>query len=61
MDTYTIKLTLAQVNEIVACMREGPYGKVNSIIQELARQIREQRAAGNGRDDEKDIAPQPPN
>ena len=42
MDIYTLKFTLDQVNDIIACMRDGPYGRVNNIIQDFNRQLQAQ-------------------
>ena len=42
------RLTLSQVNDMIACMGGGPYGKVTAIINELSQQIREQSGQPNG-------------
>lgn len=39
---YTFIFTLEQINEMVDCMKQGPYFKVNAIIQELNRQLQAQ-------------------
>lgn len=45
---FNIQLTLEQINEIILCMREGPYYRVNNIISDLSRQCREQDPDGKG-------------
>ena len=42
MDKYKFEFTLDQINDIIACMRDGPYGRVNNIIQDFNRQLQAQ-------------------
>jgi hypothetical protein len=39
MQTFTFTFTLDQVNELVACMQDGPFGKVSKVLGELRRQM----------------------
>lgn len=40
--TYNLALTIDQINEMVFCMKDGPYARVNALIQELQRQCAQQ-------------------
>ena len=42
MTEYTFRFTLDQVNKIVACMNNGPFGQVNEILNELRHQMQAQ-------------------
>lgn len=39
MNTYNFTFTLDQVNEIVACMNNGPFGQVSRMLAEFRRQM----------------------
>ena len=39
---YHFELTLDQVNKIVACMTNGPFGQVNEVLAEFRRQMEPQ-------------------
>lgn len=39
---FTFTFTLEQVNEMVACMNNGPFGQVSKVLNELRRQMEPQ-------------------
>ncbi|MBA0084318.1 MAG: hypothetical protein HRJ53_04915 [Acidobacteria bacterium Pan2503] len=51
VQVYHFVFTIDQINEMVACMNTGPFGRVQAIVQEFQRQVQAQQAPppkGNG-------------
>ena len=48
---FIFRFTIAQVNEMLTLMNQGPYGQVQAVINEFQRQVKDQAPP---------VAPEPP-